>query len=255
MKTLLLSLLFFSGAAFAAAPQQIRHALYPKGLPVKVNPFTSRQELPEFLFLGSAELPSGNVVAVTAERLSRTKGDTMHTVYVSVLAGHGRFTVLDRVDVTADMPLFVENPGHFHEAEALVTHFLADDKNVVMVELWNSLTGSAGAEGLNDLFFTEDANGKLQRVLRLTAMASIARSGAGESRGNESVLAADLHGNLVVRRREVMRHKDVTRCGDWIVEPYRLGRDGYTRTAKAPDTAALTNLPRLPFGERLSCAN
>jgi hypothetical protein len=255
MKTLLLSLLLCCGAAHAAAPQQIRHALYPKGLPVKVNPFTNRQELTEFLFLGSAQLPSGNIVAVTAERLSRTKGDTMHTVYVSVLRARGGLAVLDRVDVTADMPLFVEDPGHFHEAQALVTHLLADAKPVVMIELWNSVTGSAGAEALTDLFFVEDAAGKLRRALAVPAITTTGRLGAGESRGNESILAADLHGNLVVRRREVTRHEDITRCSDWTVEPYRLDEDGYARTAKAPDSAALITLPRLPFGERLSCAN
>lgn len=241
-------------ASLVADPAPYEPALYPDGLPSRHNDITEADERPEFVLVAEAAVPETNRrVIVYAERLTPEPDlDRLHWVHVALLGTDGdAVQVLDRREVTEEIELFVERPGHFLDLEALITPLPSSP--IVAVELWVTLSGTGFYTEARHLFFRIDG-GKLQPVLELDMTYASSRSD-----GVKNAALADIRTNkdaseIVVSRRDVVTpdegDEEIAKpsCGPPSFSRYRFS-EGQYRELDAPasmPSAGFTPLPRLP---------
>lgn len=232
--------------ATAAVADETKAVLYPKGVPARVNALTGETEQPGFLLLGEASLPdSGRKVVVYSERFPGGGSfEKLHSVFAAVLAGN---TVLDRRDLTADVPLSLDEPGHVFELDALVTSLPI--ANAIAVELWSSLHGTAGYNASNHLFFSVDAAGKLVPALTLKDTFGSAKEDL-TTRGGTATAIRVGPAEMVVERRHVTWTASNTarpraECGPAEASVYRFDGRTFQPASTTKATDSFRTLPTL----------
>jgi hypothetical protein len=257
--------------SYAAGPgASYQPVLYPNGLPVRHSELSDRDEQTSFTQHAALAVPgTSQTVVVYSEGIKAESphGDNLYWVFAAVVAPPADgMRVIDRQELTNDVPVYTEFPGHVLEVQAAVHSFPArGGKTIVAVELYGTLAGSGALSDASNLFFLLHPDGRLTRALALARTSGSGRSGAGEGGATESRIsvgtAAGVLGDIVLEKRGVRwTHgpsdpKPVITCGATSIEAYRFTGDHYERIARPPGAlgAGFISLARLPFLEKTSC--
>jgi hypothetical protein len=257
--------------SYAAGPTASHQAaLYPNGLPVRHNERSDRDEQTSFTQHAALAVPgTPQTVVVYSEgiKAEHPHSDNLYWVFAAVLAPSADgMRVIDRQELTNDVPVYTEFPGNVLDVQAAVHSFPArGGTTIVAIELWGLLAGSGGYSEASNLFFLLHPDGRLTRALALAHTSGSGRSGAGQGGGTDSRIsigtAAGVLGDVVLEKREVQwtwrpsDDKPVIACGANSIEAYRFTGDHYERIARPPAAlgAGFTSLARLSFLEKTSC--
>lgn len=265
-------LALFAAAAGGAEDQGValryERALYPDGMPMRRNELSGNEERPAFVLHSRAALPkTSREVVVWSERLDKGMPfEKLYRVFAAVLETGGEgLRVLDRRELTAGVPLFLEVPGHVFELRALATPLPKPEADTVAVELWASLHGTGFYNAASDLFFSVDGAGKLAPVLTLKDTFASANVDLTLRSGETSTILVgttpQTAGDIVVERRKArwMTSPESasvrSTCGPKQYSLYRFQGRTYeaTASAQAPPGSGYVALPRLPILEKTSC--
>lgn len=261
MRTLFLTLMLLALPAAAAETSPYERVAYPKGIPPRLNEITGKEELPEFLLLSKAEVPKTNrEVAVWAERLSKElPSEKIFFVYAATFERDGdSVRLLDRREITDDVPEYLEFPGNSKEVRAAANVFDANGTTIAAIELWSSITGSGLFNATSDLFFTLSGNGALTPALKLPKTYWSANSSGTKDAAISTIRVSGKE--LIVATRIVSWAArgvtPVADCRPVTAKRYRFDGTAYAETVSA--TAVPSNaveLPRLPIEDKAICAN
>lgn len=143
-------------AATPAERAAYLRALYPGGLPMRVNPFTDADTQAEFALESRVAMPDMmRQVIVYSERFIKDAfSDNAYWVFIALVERNGAtLRVLDRHEVTGDLTLYTEFPGNFVEFGALVTPIAARDSTIAAIELWTTLAGTGSVTRGGHFFY------------------------------------------------------------------------------------------------------
>jgi hypothetical protein len=261
MRTLFLTVMLLALPAAAAETSAYERVAYPQGISPRLNEITGKEELPEFVLLSTAKVPKTNrEVAVWAERLSKDLPyEKIYYVFAATFERDGdSLRLLDRREITDDVPQYLEFPGNSKEVRAMANVFDANGTTIAGIELWSSITGSGRFNDTSDLFFAMSGKGALTPALKLPRTYSSASSSGGKG---ATISTLRVSGNeLIVATRVVSwaapNVTPLADCGPATTKRYRFDGTTYAETVSA--TAVPSNaieLPRLSIEEKALCAN
>lgn len=242
-----------------------RRALYPDGLPQRVNPFSNSKVQTEFALAARAPLPvTMREVIVYYERITRDPPlDQMYWVFIALVDKSGdAFRVLDRREVTDDLKLYTEFPGNFLQLAALITPIAAPNATVAAIELQTTLAGTGSISQGSHFFYMISPEATLAPAMTLEATSESGRSGPQASAKIailKAGIGAGVLGDVVLSTRpakwDAFDSSAQAACGPVTTTRYRFTGSRYEQLPRAGTVSArdFVDIPVLPV--RATCRN
>jgi hypothetical protein len=242
-----------------------RRALYPNGLPQRVNPFSNSKAQTEFALAARAPLPNTmREVIVYSERITKDLPlDKMYWVFIALVEKSGdTFRVLDRREVTDDLKLYTDSPGNFLQLAALVTPIAARNATVAAIELQTTLAGTGSISQGSHFFYVISPEATLALALTLEFTSESGRSGPQASAKIailKAGIGAGVSGDVVLSTRSAewnaFDSSGKAACGAVTTTRYRFTGSRYEQLPRAGTVSArdFVDIPVLPA--RATCRN
>jgi hypothetical protein len=153
--------------------------IFPTGMPTgKGWDGQSRPE--QFKCYAEAPIAEGVTAVLFSTETLTGSADNLFKVRLVTLSSRGTPVLLDSIELTSSIPVFVEQPGNFLRMNAtLETVTTRQGIRLVHVNEWAVLSGSGSISGGSDLFFIYASQSRLSTALELRNSSSFSRVGIG----------------------------------------------------------------------------